>query len=142
MGLWSHGLRVPDPEVSNRYLCSEIASEENPAGSQWYHYCNPEVDELLNEQASTFDPEKRKEIIFQIQEILNEDAYWICLYSAPTRSTPRPLHLQNFILHPFQNFYWNPQEWEWARSDRKRRDVTVDVTWVGSRMWRSGVSHR
>jgi peptide/nickel transport system substrate-binding protein len=113
MGLWSHGLRVPDPEVSNRYLCSEIASEENPAGSQWYHYCNPEVDELLHEQASTFDPEKRTEIIFQIQEILNEDAYWIYLHSA-NQIYSAPAALQNFTLHPFQNFYWNPQEWEWA----------------------------
>ena len=113
MGLWSHGLRVPDPEVSNRYLCSEIASEENPAGSQWYHYCNPEVDELLQEQASTLDPERRTEIIFQIQEILNEDAYWIYLYAA-NQIYSAPANLQNFILHPFQNFYWNPQEWEWA----------------------------
>ena len=56
MGGWSHGLRVPDPEVSNRYLCSEIASEENPAGSQWYRYCNPEVDELLTQQARDLRP--------------------------------------------------------------------------------------
>ena len=32
----------------------------------------------------------------------------------PTRSIRLPLTLQNFTLHPFQNFYWNPQEWEWA----------------------------
>ena len=112
-------MRVPDPEVSNRYLCSEIASEDNPSGSQWYHYCNPEVDELLHEQAATFDPEKRTEIIFQIQEILNEDAYWIYLHSA-NQIYSAPADLQNFTLHPFQNFYWNPQEWEWARSDRQR----------------------
>ena len=113
MGLWSHGLRVPDPEVSNRYLCSEIATEENQSGSQWYHYCNPEVDALLIEQASTFDPERRTEIIFQIQEILNEDAYWIWLYAANLIYSA-PAALNNFVLHPFQNFYWNPQEWEWA----------------------------
>jgi peptide/nickel transport system substrate-binding protein len=113
MGLWSHGLRVPDPEVSNRYLCSEIASEENPSGSQWYHYCNPEVDDLLHEQASTFDVEARKALIFQIQEILNEDAYWIYLHSA-NQIYSAPANLNNFTLHPFQNFYWNPQEWEWA----------------------------
>lgn len=113
MGGWSHGLRVPDPEVSNRYLCSEIASEENPAGSQWYRYCNPEVDALLNQQAATFDPEERQRIIFQIQEILHDEAYWIWLYAAETIYTA-PAALQNFVLHPFANFYWNPQEWEWA----------------------------
>jgi peptide/nickel transport system substrate-binding protein len=113
MGGWSHGLRVPDPEVSNRYLCSEIASEENAAGSQWYRYCNPEVDELLNQQASTFDPEERTQLIFQVQEILNDEAYWIWLYSAATIYTASAA-LQNFVLHPFANFYWNPQEWSWA----------------------------
>jgi peptide/nickel transport system substrate-binding protein len=113
MGGWSHGLRVPDPEVSNRYLCSEIASEENQAGSQWYHFCNSEVDELLNQQAATFDPEERRQLIFQVQEILHEEAYWIWLYSAATIYTASAA-LNNFVLHPFANFYWNPQEWEWA----------------------------
>jgi peptide/nickel transport system substrate-binding protein len=113
MGGWSHGLRVPDPEVSNRYLCSEIASEENPAGSQWYRYCNSEVDELLNQQAATFDPEERTQLIFQVQEILHDEAYWIWLYAAATIYTA-PATLNNFVLHPFANFYWNPQEWAWA----------------------------
>jgi peptide/nickel transport system substrate-binding protein len=113
MGGWSQGLRSPDPEVSNRYLCSEIASEENPAGSQWYRYCNPEVDDLLNQQAATFDLEERRRLIFQIQEILHEEAYWIWLYAAEAIYTA-PAALQNFVLHPFANFYWNPQEWEWA----------------------------
>jgi peptide/nickel transport system substrate-binding protein len=113
MGGWSHGLRVPDPEVSNRYLCSEIASEENPAGSQWYRYCNPEVDELLNQQATTFDVEERQALIFEVQELLHEEAYWIWLYAAETIYTA-PAALHNFVLHPFANFYWNPQEWAWA----------------------------
>ena len=113
MGGWSHGLRVPDPEVSNRYLCSEIASEANPAGSQWYRYCNPQVDELLMQQAVTFDLEARKEIIFRIQEILHDDAYWIWLYATPLTYTA-PENLRNFTLHPFANFYFNPHEWEWA----------------------------
>jgi len=113
MGGWSHGLRVPDPEVSNRYLCSEIASADNPAGSQWYHYCNPEVDELLLAQAQEFDAEQREEIILRIQEILHEDAYHLYLFAVPLTYAVRS-DLQNFVLHPFANFYFNPQEWEWA----------------------------
>jgi ABC-type transport system substrate-binding protein len=113
MGGWSHGLRVPDPEVSNRFLCSEIASEENPAGSQWYRYCNPEVDQLLMAQAQEFDPEIRKELIWQAQEILHEDAYTIFLFNTVTVYAVRD-DLQNFVLHPFANYYWNSHEWEWA----------------------------
>jgi peptide/nickel transport system substrate-binding protein len=113
MGGWNHGLRVPDPEVSNRYLCSEIASESNQAGSQWYRYCNPRVDALLQEQAREFDAERRKRLIFQVEGILQDDAYWIYLYTVPLIYTV-PSALKNFYLHPFANFYWNPQQWEWA----------------------------
>jgi peptide/nickel transport system substrate-binding protein len=114
MGGWSHGLRVPDPEVSNRYLCSEIASAENPAGSQWYRYCNPEVDDLLRQQATTLDPEERTQLIFRVQEILHDEAYWIWLYATLSTYTA-PADLNNFVLHPFANFYFNPHEWEWAQ---------------------------
>lgn len=113
MGGWSHGLRVPDPEVSSRYLCREIASEENRAGSQWYRYCNPSVDELLLAQQQEFDMERRRELIFQVQELVHEDAYQIYLYAQTSNYSVRA-ELQNFVLHPFANFYWNPQEWEWA----------------------------
>lgn len=113
LGGWSHGLRVPDPEVSNRYLCSEIASESNQAGSQWYHYCNPRVDKLLDAQAREFDPQQRTRLIFEVESILQDDAYWLYLYTVPQIYTA-PATLKNFYLHPFANFYWNPQEWEWA----------------------------
>ncbi len=112
MGGWSHSLRKPDPEISNRFLCSEIASEENPAGSQWMRYCNPEVDALLNAQASELDTEKRKEILFEIQEILHEDAYHIYLFLGNSNYAVNA-DLKNFVLHPYANFYFNPEEWEW-----------------------------
>jgi ABC-type transport system substrate-binding protein len=113
MGGWSHGLRVPDPEVSARYLCSEIASDTNRAGSQWYHFCNPEVDDLLRQQQQEFDADRRTELIMQAQELIHEEAYQIYLYTQTANYSVRA-ELQNFVLHPFANFYWNPHEWEWA----------------------------
>jgi peptide/nickel transport system substrate-binding protein len=112
MGGWAHSLRVPDPEVSNRFLCSEVASEENPAGSQWYRYCNPEVDALLLAQANELDPAARTELLHQAQELIHADAYTIFLFRSNSIYTARA-ELQNFVLHPFANFYWNPQEWAW-----------------------------
>jgi peptide/nickel transport system substrate-binding protein len=112
MGGWVHGLRVPDPEISNRYLCSEIASEENPSGSQWHRYCNPKVDELLLAQAQEFDSEKRTELLFEAQEYMHEDAYMIYLFRSPRVYTVRS-DLKNVVIHSFANLYWNPQEWEW-----------------------------
>jgi len=112
MGGWSHGLRRPDPDISNRFLCSEVASEENPAGAQWHRYCNPEVDELLVAQAQEFDPEERKQIFYQVQETLHDEAYWIMLFGAVSIYTVNN-DLKNVVLHPWCNYYWNPQEWDW-----------------------------
>ena len=42
-------------------------------------YCNPEYDELYKEQGATADEEKRKEIVWEMQEILYRDKPYIQL---------------------------------------------------------------
>jgi peptide/nickel transport system substrate-binding protein len=111
MGGWSHGLRMPDPDVSNRYVCREIASDQNPAGAQWYHYCNPEIDKLFDAQAIELDVEKRRQILFKIQEILHDEYGWIWLYDAPTTYAVNT-RVKNFKLQTFGNYYWNAHAWE------------------------------
>lgn len=112
MAGWAHGLRVPDPEISNRFLCSEVASEENQAGSQWHRYCNPDVDELLLAQSQEFDAAKRTEYLFEAQKIMHDDAYIIYLFRGPSVYSVRS-DLKNVVIHPFAALHWNPHEWEW-----------------------------
>ena len=53
-------------------------------------YSNPEVDELLRQATSTVDDEARKELYYQVQEIIYEDAPWIfgyCLEEIAAAST-------------------------------------------------------
>jgi peptide/nickel transport system substrate-binding protein len=42
-------------------------------------YCNPEYDELYEQQGVTLDLEERKEIVWEMQEILNTDKPYIQL---------------------------------------------------------------
>jgi peptide/nickel transport system substrate-binding protein len=42
-------------------------------------YCNPEYDRLYQEQAGTFDEEKRREIVWELQDILYRDKPYIQL---------------------------------------------------------------
>jgi peptide/nickel transport system substrate-binding protein len=42
-------------------------------------YCNPDYDEMYVEQGVTLDPEDRKQIVWEMQEILNEDKPYIQL---------------------------------------------------------------
>ncbi|HDI42176.1 MAG TPA: peptide ABC transporter substrate-binding protein, partial [Candidatus Bathyarchaeota archaeon] len=59
------------------YFC--LDPEDMGAGWNTAYYYNPEFDELYFEQVSEFDPEKRKQLIWQMQELLAEDLPYIFL---------------------------------------------------------------
>ncbi|GIU91663.1 MAG: peptide ABC transporter substrate-binding protein [Acidimicrobiia bacterium] len=66
----------PDPGfLLGVALCSEIDSGFSETG-----YCNPEYDALYDQQATETDPETRREIVWQMQEILLRDLPYIIPY--------------------------------------------------------------
>ncbi len=68
VGLNLTGSAVDDPDVvlAENYACK---SERN-----YTNYCNPQVEKLLAEQSQETDIGKRKEIVWQIEKVLVEDA--------------------------------------------------------------------
>lgn len=75
--LWGWG-SDPDPG----FLLSVHLTDEIPTGNSETGYSNPEFDDLFAQQATELDPEKRKEIIWQMQEILHRDVAYIIPYYA------------------------------------------------------------
>ena len=75
--LWGWG-SDPDPG----FLLSVHLTDEIPTGNSETGYANPEFDDLYAQQATELDPEKRKEIIWQMQEILHRDVAYIIPYYA------------------------------------------------------------
>jgi peptide/nickel transport system substrate-binding protein len=66
----------PDPQfLSGVLLCSEIATGLSESG-----YCNPEYDELYDQQAVETDPDARVELIHEMQRIALEDVPYIIPY--------------------------------------------------------------
>lgn len=112
MGGWFHGLRNPDPDLSFRFACWELPSDKNPTGAQWYHYCNPRVDERFKLQARAFDDGERKKYIDQIQQIIANDYVVIYLWKFAEFYAVRD-NIENFAAHSWGNFYWNM--WQWGR---------------------------
>ncbi len=106
---YSSNTAFPDPEASANWLCSEIASADNPEGANWQGYCSEKMDALLKQQASTLDLQKRIELYHQISQLMYDEAIYIGmwldpdLYSINTR-------LQNVILSGGAPF-WNCGEW-------------------------------
>jgi len=75
--IWGWG-SDPDPG----FLLSVHLTEEIPTGNSETGYSNPEFDELYAQQATALDPDKRREIIWNMQDILHRDVAYIIPYYA------------------------------------------------------------
>lgn len=67
VGMNLTGVGADDPDINfvENYSCK---SERN-----YTQYCNPEVEKLIDEQSVEKDVEKRKQIVWKIERILNDD---------------------------------------------------------------------
>lgn len=79
--------------LSQLYLCDASGTESN--------WCNPEFDALIMEARATLDPEVRRELLAQAQQILSEDGPVIVPYFRSYISGASP-RLQGFSPHPLR----------------------------------------
>lgn len=79
---WSGRIERLDPDM----FIHSINHSDNaiPGGNNTNRYRNPEFDALADAQRSEMDLEKRREIVFEAQEVLAEDVPHITLYSRAT----------------------------------------------------------
>jgi peptide/nickel transport system substrate-binding protein len=75
--LGSGGVMGQDPNVLTKYLSTASAT---PAGSNYTHFSNARVDELLVAGRATTDIAERKKIYTEMAQIVNDDATWIILW--------------------------------------------------------------
>ncbi len=73
---WAHTISRFEPDWSGELTCDARV----PNGRNYMNYCNPEVDRLLEEGKSTFDPAERQAAYRRIQEILHDDVAAVPLY--------------------------------------------------------------
>ncbi|MBI4769582.1 MAG: peptide ABC transporter substrate-binding protein [Chloroflexi bacterium] len=102
----------PDPEASSNWLCSEMPGADNPEGGNWQYYCNADLDALLKAQATTVDPEARKQLYFQIEKIMFDDVVWIGMWKDPDlwSVNQRLTGVRLAGTNPF----WNVTDWDIA----------------------------
>jgi peptide/nickel transport system substrate-binding protein len=100
----------PDPEASNNWLCDQISTADNPDGANWQGYCDPEMDKLLKEQATTLDPDKRIDLYKQIQQKMYDEVLYIGMWKDPDlwSINSRVKNVELSGVYPF----WNVQDWE------------------------------
>lgn len=91
--IWGWG-SDPDPNL----LLSVMTTDEIPTGSSETGYSNPEYDELFGQQATELDQEKRKEIVWQMQQIVHDDVVYIIPYYAQAVQAYRKDRFTGWIL--------------------------------------------
>jgi peptide/nickel transport system substrate-binding protein len=68
----------PDPNL----LLNVMTTGEIPTGSSETGYSNPEYDQLYLEQSSELDLNRRKELVWQMQQIVFDDVVYVIPYYA------------------------------------------------------------
>lgn len=108
---WSAGF---DPDCKTLYHTDQIVDPATGAtGQNYVGYSNPHLDQLLDAGLKEPDQEKRKEIYYEIQDILAEDVPYIFVYYY-NEIAAVPANLANFKPNPTQaTNTWNMYEWEW-----------------------------
>ena len=107
---WSDAPAFPDPDVYY-WLCSEIATDEYPAGAN-YFFCDEELDALIQQQSAEVDANARQEIISQINQMFYDKVYWVGLWQDPDvwAVGPRLTNVKFSGVTPF----FNIAEWDIA----------------------------
>jgi peptide/nickel transport system substrate-binding protein len=99
---WSGDNGDPD-NFLNVLLSSTSATEEDAQNIAYYK--NPELDDLLRQGATTVDENERRRLYEQAQEIIYNDAPWVCIeyaevplgYQADVEGvTPNPVGNEEF----------------------------------------------
>jgi peptide/nickel transport system substrate-binding protein len=72
----------PDPNDSV-WLCSEIPSDENPAGGNTSGLCDQKLNDLYKKQESQIDTKERQQTFYEITRYIYDQAYWIGVWQDP-----------------------------------------------------------
>ena len=113
MDAWTTG---PDPTyLLSIQTCGALPNEQGNNGSTDAFHCNPEYDKLFDQQVTELDPDKRVEIVQQMQQILYEDNADIIFFYGSGLSVTRDDLVQDLTYgtpdengqYPSQSVFWN-----------------------------------
>ncbi len=72
----------PDPNTAI-WLCSDIPTDENPAGTSPTGLCDEKLDGLFQTQDKQVDFTERQQTMYEITKYIYDNAFWIGLWQDP-----------------------------------------------------------
>lgn len=103
----------PDPDASD-YLSSASIAAKTGSGQNTMQYSNPEVDQLLQQGATTLDQAKRVPIYQKLQSVLRDDLPFLPMqqYAEIEGTKAKLLGFEPNINVRLNT--WNLETWHWA----------------------------
>lgn len=92
---------VDDPDIYHNLFHSESVP---PNGANRVQYRNPKIDTLLEAGRITLDPEKRKVVYTEIQQIIAEELPYVSLWHTMNVAVMKK-EVEGFHLYPDGDFY-------------------------------------
>jgi peptide/nickel transport system substrate-binding protein len=109
---YAFGGRSPDPGAyMQTWTCGEIAQQANNWSlGNWGRYCNPAYDALYRQSTTEMNPEKRRKLIIQLNDMLIED---VALIPMVQRGVPYGVSntLEGVNITPWDMEVWNIKDW-------------------------------
>lgn len=102
----------PDPGLFLQYwTCEQIPQKDNGwSGFNVRRWCNPEYDTLFEQSKTELDPNKRREIFVELNDMISEDVVLIPLVRQ-ARIAGVSNSLEGFDPTPWDSETWNIKEW-------------------------------
>lgn len=106
------GNRSPDPGAYMRsWTCDEIAQKSNDwSGANIERWCNPDYDALYEQSNRELDPEKRRQLFIQMNDMLVEDVVVIPLVHRDDVSGVSNA-IEGIEMTPWDASTWNIKNW-------------------------------
>jgi len=111
--MFSRQTDSPDPSIyMGVYRCEEIPQKANNwVGDNASRYCNPEYDVLWQKTVKELDPEKRKQMFIELNDIIINNTVVIPLVHR-TNVIAVSNDLKGINLTPWDARTWNIMEWK------------------------------
>jgi peptide/nickel transport system substrate-binding protein len=103
----------PDPgSYMVFWTCSQIPQQENSwlAGLNLGRWCNPEYDELYRRSTIELDPEKRRQLFIEMNDLMIEDVAIIPLVHLAEISAVANT-IEGTAPNPWDSLLWNIKDW-------------------------------
>ncbi|MFZ5909934.1 MAG: ABC transporter substrate-binding protein [Chloroflexota bacterium] len=113
MLLFDRGFTI-EPHGYNKeaYTSTNIPTAENPIGSNYFRWVNPEVDAALEVAGSNFDLETRKQAYCSIAEQIHKDVPQIYLYVFQD-GYGFAENLEGYTVSTWGSMAWGAQNWKY-----------------------------